>query len=232
MRRLLLAAALLSATATATAGCVGDGRSTGPVAVKEDTGVYVAVGASETVGEGATEPLTEAWPQVFYRSALPRGYTFVNLGISGATVQKAIAEELPEALRQKPAVVTVWLNVNDLLAQVSASTYEKQLRTLVHGLRRDGKTRVLVANTPPLDVLPRVQAFGSIVNAFVTPYNEAIARVVKDEGAELVDLYAAGKAAQASGAASTYVASDGFHPSTAGHAAVAAAFAAAWTKAR
>lgn len=226
MRRVL--ALMMAAAMFVGAACTNDNGGDGPAAGDEVEGLYVAVGASESVGEGAQDPLTQAWTQVFFRTALPSGYRFVNLGIPGATAAQALAEELPEALRLEPDVVTVWLNVNDIVRQVSASQYEQHLRELVHKLRRDGKTEVYVANTPPLDILPVVQGFGALANAAVAAYNEVIARVVKDEGAHLVDLHAAGVAARDRGDAARLVAGDGFHPSTEGHAAVAAEFAATY----
>jgi lysophospholipase L1-like esterase len=195
--------------------------------------VYDAIGASETVGVGADHPATEAWPTVFWNTisasaARSSGSRYHNDGISGATVSDALARELPRAQADHPTLVTVWLNVNDIIAQVPAATYESQLRTLVRGLRQGGRAMVLVANTPPLDILPRVKPFAGLVDAVVASYNDAIARVVRDEGAVLVDLYAAGQAAKADGTAASLVGKDGFHPSTAGHAAVAAAFAEAY----
>jgi lysophospholipase L1-like esterase len=59
----------------------------------------------------------------------------------------------------------------------------------------------------------------------VAEYNAAIARVVQRQGAFLVDLYAVGMAARAAGTESSFISRDGFHPSTAGHARVAEAFA-------
>jgi acyl-CoA thioesterase I len=221
-------AAVLAAAALVLGACTGDGKGDGPAATDEADGLYVAVGASESVGEGADDPTTQAWTQVFFRTALPRGYRFVNLGIPGATVAQALTEELPEALRLEPSLVTVWLNVNDIVRQVPADRYESQLKELVHALRRDGKTEVYVANTPPLDLLPVARGLGGLVTVVVGQYNAAIARVVKDEGAHLVDLHAAGEAARARGDAATLVAADGFHPSTAGHAAVGAEFAAVY----
>jgi lysophospholipase L1-like esterase len=213
-RALLLAVALLLLGA-----CSSDTKPAAPASPK----VYVAVGASETVGVGATNPETEAWTAVFHRTTLPAA-TFVNVGISGATVRKALDDELPKALARTPDIVTVWLNVNDIIQRVPAETYETQLRELVHALRRGGRARVLVANTPALDALPALKGLGAFVNAVVGPYNEAIGRVVSAEGAELVDLHAAGEAAKARGDFPSLIAADGFHPSTAGHAAVAAEF--------
>ena len=211
--------------------------------------LYVAVGASESVGQGAEDPLSEAWPQVLFRTALPRETVFVNLGVPGSTVADALTQQAPEAARLAPALVTVWLNVNDLLAGVSPADYEKRLAKLVHQVRRGGATKVLLANTPPLDRLPAylacVPGGGSAspcrlaakdrdrlasparLNGLISAYNAAVAKVAKREGAILVDLHAAGLAARAAGTGASLVSPDGFHPSTAGHRAIAAAFAGA-----
>jgi lysophospholipase L1-like esterase len=222
------ALAMLAAACTATPA-----REVPPPAPTGPAVVYVAVGASETTGVGSDVPLRDAWPRVLYRTALPETAVFVNMGIPGATVAQALAEELPYALQLRPTLVTVWLNVNDMIAGVSADDYEQQLDTLVKGLRRDGATRVLVANAPPLDRLPAYLAGRDIgrlpgpgvVNELVDAYNAAAARVADREGATLVDLYALGMAARANGTEASLVAADGFHPSTAGYAAVAGAFA-------
>jgi acyl-CoA thioesterase I len=204
--------------------------------------VYAAIGASETVGAGATNAVEDAWPQVLYRSALPESSVFYNFGIPGATVADALDLELPEALATAPTLSTVWLNVNDLLAGVSPAAYEQGLDQLVHALRRGGKAKVLVANTPYLDRLPaylecRAGAPASGVNcpagalpppaelnADVDAYNAAIQRVVQREGAVLVDLHAQGEVADQH---PDWVSPDGFHPSTAGYVAIAARFASA-----
>jgi lysophospholipase L1-like esterase len=201
-----------------------------------DTGpapVYVAVGASETTGVGSDQPLRDGWPRVLHRNALPPGSVFVNMGIPGATVAQALAEEVSATLSAQPNLVTVWLNVNDMTRGVSPVEYERQLDSLVRQLRGDGTIRVLVANTPPLDQLPAYQAgrllarlpAAEAVQELVAEYNAAIARVVQRHGALLVDLHAVGMAARAAGTEASLVSSDGFHPSTAGHAAVAEAFA-------
>lgn len=197
---------------------------------------YVAVGASETVGIGADDPVTESWPSVFYRTALARSATLVNLGVSGVTVSEALDQELQSALAEEPRLVTVWLNVNDLVRQVSVDHYERDLGRLVRALRRGGATEVLVASTPPVVDLPVVRAClpggtgcplpfrlpsAEVLTQRVAAYNAAIARVAGAEGAVVVDLGAAsgGRIDDA------LVAADGFHPSTEGHRRVAAAFA-------
>lgn len=235
----VLAASCSGGRPTPTATTTGSGPAPAPAPAPAEPVRYVAVGASDAVGYGADDPATDAWPRVLLRTALPPGTELVNLGIPGATVATALEEELPDALRRRPALVTVWLNVNDLLAGVPVAAYEGQLRRLVGALRAGGRTRVLVANTPPLDRLPGYLACqadptclgGTVptyatVDAAVDAYNAAVARVVEAEGAELVDLHAAGLAARAAGTEAGLVGDDGFHPSTEGHALVARAFAA------
>ncbi len=239
----LVLVVFLGATGGA-AACSGRERPA-PTEAEENGGpplLYVAVGASESVGVGTEQPLRQAWTQVFFRSALPRQATFVNLGIPGATVAGALERQVPEALTLRPDLMTVWLNVNDLVGGVTPGEYEKDLGQLVRRLRRNGATRVLVANTPELDRLPAYlrcqEGLGSVgcglgarlpapdlLRAAVAAYNDAIARVASREGAVLVDLHAAGLAARQVGTESTLISEDGFHPSPAGHRAVAAAFA-------
>jgi len=195
--------------------------------------VYVAVGASETTGVGSDQPLRDAWPRVLHRTAMPPGSVFVNMGIPGATVAQALAEEVDTALEARPNLVTVWLNVNDIVRGVGVAEYERQLEQLVRRLRASGRVRVLVANTPPLDQLPAYQG-GRILagvpdpgalQELVAAYNAAIDRVVQRQGALLVDLHAIGMSARSAGTEASLIARDGFHPSTAGHARVAEAFA-------
>jgi acyl-CoA thioesterase-1 len=201
-----------------------------------DTGpppVYVSVGASETTGAGSDQPLRDGWPRVLHRTALAPGAIHVNMGIPGATVAQALAEEVPTTLDARPHLVTVWLNVNDLTRGVAVGTYESQLESLVRQLRRGGQTRVLVANTPPLDQLPAYQVGRLLANVpapeavqeLVAQYNAAIARVAQRQGAVLVDLHAAGMAARAAGTEASLIGRDGFHPNTAGHARIAEVFA-------
>jgi acyl-CoA thioesterase I len=226
---------IMSVAGVLATGCSGgssvDAPDAAPAAPPQ---TYVAVGASESVGVGAERPLVEAWPRVLYRTALDRNTVFVSVGVEGSTVAEALDDQVPLALELRPTLVTVWLNVNDLAAGVPVTTYQQQLTALVRALRQDGRARVLVANTPPLDELPIYQApAGSRfpppdeVRARVVAYNEAIENVADAQGAELIDLHAAGIQAAQDGTLAALVPDDGLHPNTEGHARIAATFAAA-----
>lgn len=234
-RRLALGLVVLVLAVTA---CAGRRSPTIEADALPPPFTYVSVGASETVGVGADEPATESYPNVFYRTALARSATLVNVGVTGATVRQAIDRELQPALAESPRLVTVWLNVNDIVRQVPVEQYERDLGTLVHALRRDGAADVLVATTPAVTDLPMVRAClpggtgcrlpsplptAEVLAERVAAYDAAIARVARAEGAVVVDLAAAARGADKA----TLVAADGISPSTEGHRLVAAAFSSA-----
>jgi lysophospholipase L1-like esterase len=204
------------------------------------------VGASETVGTGAEQGVRQAWPQLVYNDALPRGSIYYNFGIPGATTALALQTEVPEALAVHPSLVTVWLNVNDLIGGVTPAVFEGQIDQLVHALRQRGSARVLIANTPYLDRLPAVlRCLGANapetsacptgvgtptlgqLNSQVDLYNAAISRVAAKEGATLVDLHSQGEVADEHPG---WISADGFHPSELGYAAIAAQFESVFKK--
>lgn len=242
MRRApLLLAALLAAVACS-APAASTPASPNPAAPQAPV-VYAAIGASETAGVGTQDPARQSWPQQLYQR-LPATTVYYNFGIPAETTAAALRDEVPPALAAQPTLVTVWLNVDDLVAGVGAGDYEAQLDGLVAALRRGGAARVLVANTPRLDRLPayaacrpnpppgspRCPLSGVVLpapdqlDALIQAYNAAIARVVQRQGAVLVDLYGPGAVSDQH---PEYVSADGFHPSAEGAAAIAGAFAAA-----
>jgi len=247
-----LAAMILGALLTVTACAGHPHRSpTLPVDAGGTPVVYAAIGASETVGEGTDNPIRDAWPQVFFRTALPTSAAFLNFAIPGVGISTAVEGELPQVRDVHPNLVTVWLNVDDLLHGVPAATYEGQLRSLVAQLRAAGAL-VLVANTPPVDLLP---AYRSCVDPALDPdlcppgvarpvpspvtiaaevdaYNGAIARVAAEEGATVVDLHTPLRTAASTGRLVDLIGVDGISPSAAGARLVAAQFAAALHAAR
>jgi len=206
------------------------------------SGVYAALGASETAGIGTQDPPREAFPERLFQLLGP-GTVLYNFGIARETTQAALKDELTPALAVHPALATVWFNVDDLIAGVSVDDYAARLDQLVGALRRSG-ARVLLANTPQLEHLPAYAACrpnpppGSVqcpLGSVVLPppdevvadeqaYNAAIATVAAREGATLVDLYAAGDVPDQHPG---YVGRDGFHPSAEGASAIATSFAAA-----
>jgi lysophospholipase L1-like esterase len=178
------------------------------------TPLYVAIGASESVGTGARNPASEGWvPQL--HAKMPRGTRLANLGIAGLNTHQAIEQTLPVAVDLRPTTVTVWLAVNDLVSGVPLESYRADLDLLLGTLRRETAARVYVANIPDLTLLP---AFVGVppdeLRMQVERWNAAIAENAAANGATLVDLFSGWEELQRQRG---YISRDGLHPSTPGH---------------
>ena len=182
--------------------------------------LLVAIGASDAVGIGASDPARTGWvPQLHQR--LPAGTRLVNLGISGARVVDALAQQLPVAVDLAPDYVVIWIAVNDLIAGTPLHAYERDLDLLLAELTST-RAKLFVANIPNLGGLPRAAGHDpQRVAATINQWNAAIARVAESHGATVVDL-ATGWQELADNSA--YVSADGFHPSDAGYRRIAELF--------
>ncbi|HET9016507.1 MAG TPA: SGNH/GDSL hydrolase family protein [Thermomicrobiaceae bacterium] len=175
--------------------------------------LYVALGASDSVGVGADQPGVNGWVPLVHDGLVP-GTRLLNLGIDGATVSEILAEEAPVAVSAHPNLVTVWTGVNDLRDGVPLASFDTQLNSLL-GKLASGHTQVVVLNLPDLRLLPAFQGWdAAALDATVRRWNAVIAASAARHGALLVDLYAArGRFAHHP----EYVSADGLHPSSAGY---------------
>jgi acyl-CoA thioesterase-1 len=184
-------------------------------AVEQEHPLYVAIGASDSVGTGTRDPAREGWvPQLHAR--MPAGTHLVNLGIGGLKIHQAIEQSLPIAVDLQPSIVTVWLAVNDLAAGVTLESYQVDLDLMLGTLRQQTQARVYVANLPDLTFLP---AFNNRdreeLSAEVQRWNSAIAASVAAHDAVLVDLFTGWDELREQ--QRNYVSSDGLHPTSRGY---------------
>ena len=185
---------------------------------------YVALGASDAVGVGTTQPATQGYVPLIEQQ-LPQGSHLVNLGISGIQLHQALTQELPLALTTNPKLITIWLVANDFVGHVPYASYMQDLNTLLQQLRAGTKARIVMANLPDLTLLP---AFSQLttqqkttMRAQIQHWNAGIATIAAKYHVAIVDLYS-----QRSLLTShpEYVSGDGFHPSPAGYAVLAKLF--------
>jgi lysophospholipase L1-like esterase len=177
--------------------------------------VYLALGASDVIGVGAT-PLTEGYVYLINQDLQQRiaGTFLITFGLPGARID-ALDEQvrLAKYFHGEADLATVWVGPNDLVHGDDPSRFQSDLRQLLRALQTSVSTIVIIANLPDLSELP---AFRTTPNPAVTQervhaFNRAIeveapyvnASVVNVFGESSVDDFA--------------VDEDGFHPTKAGH---------------
>ncbi|MGC2168603.1 MAG: SGNH/GDSL hydrolase family protein [Acidimicrobiales bacterium] len=197
-------AVVVIASAIALAGCGSAISSTGaPANITKPPITYVAIGGSESSELVSRGAIRSAWPQLLYRKAIGTAGTFVDLAQPGETAAEALVTD-PRLLRSlHPALVTIWLNIADLLGETPVQRFERSLDAVVAAARATGAT-VLLANAPEIEhfalyqacvddpaacgekgrVLPSAAKLAVAVSA----YNAAIVSVARSEGATVVDV--------------------------------------------
>lgn len=189
-------------------------RNNGHETAQEHSAVYVALGASDAVGIGATRPETEGWVPVVH-SGLPEKTQLVNLGISGATLRDVLAMEVPVVSGARPRLVTLWPGPNDIRAGVELLTFARQLDQILTAVREMSDPDIYVLNLPDLRYVPAfATADPAALDALVHEWNRAIVDVATLHGARVVDLYGASLELDDH---PEYLSIDGFHPSSAGY---------------
>jgi lysophospholipase L1-like esterase len=214
-----------SAPAASRAATVAPTTTPTPTTTAAPAVRYVAIGASDTVGIGATDPATGSWP-ARVASLLPPGSAFVNVGVSGSIAVQAKDAQLPGAIAQKPTVVSMWLAVNDMNATIQPASYKEALGAIVDALVTRTDAKIFVGNVPDVRGVPAYKDVDkNVLLQQITAYNDVIAQVVKSAPGRvfLVDLFT-GSAALVS---TITVSGDGFHPSDEGYKLIADRFAAA-----
>jgi acyl-CoA thioesterase-1 len=201
--------------------------SSAPAIATPSAGIkYVAIGASDSVGVGASDPATGSWPALV-ASRLPAGSpAYTNLGVSGSLALQAVTQQLPGAIAQKPSVVTVWLAVNDLNATIEPASFAESLGQIVDGLVQKTGATIYVGNVPDLRAVPvYANVDKTRLLAGIQGYNDAIAAIAsRNPGrVKVVDLFTGSAALVSTGT----VSQDGFHPSDDGYQLIADRFASA-----
>jgi acyl-CoA thioesterase I len=180
--------------------------------------VYAAIGASDVVGIGATDPSAESWVNALH-AMMPPNTRFVRLGRGGITLREANRLEVPQAVAAHPDIVTLWNCVNDALRGVPLSDYMKDLRSALDKLTRETNASIVVLNVPDISTL-MAQNLDSqqeaMIRGGVQQWNKAIATTAAEYGGRVsvVDLFSVSDEIAEH---PEYISPDNFHPSTTGY---------------
>jgi acyl-CoA thioesterase I len=180
---------------------------------------YVALGDSTVEGVGATRAELNYVSRLHERlRAVYPAARVANLGVGGATSADVLRRQLERAIVLRPRLVTIAIGPNDITTRVPVVEYERNLDTLL-GRLRDETTAVVVVNLiPDLVMTPRFSKHrerDALARQTVL-FNEALERLGRAYGAEVVDLYTASQ--REIPARRELVGRDGYHPSDVGYA--------------
>lgn len=184
---------------------------------------YVALGASDAAGVGAT-PVTNGYVFLTEEGIEQRSGEKVdldNLGLPGAEIGEIDNLEVQLLKLDIPDLITLTTGANDLIDGDAVDGFESDLNGLFGKLRSIAPDAIIViGNLPDLTKLER---FRDNPDADVTPariagYNAAIARQAAVHNAKLVDLFSIPLDDSLTSQG------DGFHPSDRGHRVIADAF--------
>lgn len=187
--------------------------------------IYAAVGASDTVGTGSTDPQNDSWDAQLAKM-LPQNYQFLRLGIGGITLNQANQCMLPKVLVAHPTIVTDWNVVNDIVLGRTVSQYQSDLEYFLQEVTKQTDAKILIGNVPNLNDLPfvvRIAGKKYNLDDLAKQWNDAIAQeVAKYPGrVYLVNLQRDLSSLQQH---PEWVSGDGLHPTAAGYTQIAQAF--------
>jgi lysophospholipase L1-like esterase len=213
--------ALLAVAALLTAACAGS-RTERVRTLPLDHGaavLYVALGDSTVEGIGATSPNASYVSRLHarLRAVYPRA-SVVNLGLGGATSAGVVDGQLERAVLLRPQLVTLSIGPNDITGHVPVQEYERHVDTIFRRLTRETSAVVVANLLPDLVATPRFRGreTSSAVAELTVRFNEALTRLARRYGVEVVDLYQPSRAEIPR--RPELVAADGYHPSDLGYA--------------
>jgi len=184
--------------------------------------VYVALGDSTVYGLGASSPSTHYVARLFWR--LHAEYPLARLANRGAclaTTADVLSHQVPEAIMDRPHLITLSVGPNDLRQGRSPQEFAARTEVILERLQHDTDAAVILNALPDLALSPRFrEPERSMVAALTRHYNHALAHVADDFGIELVDL---GIRDEVDSNPQRFFSEDGYHPSDAGYAAWAGA---------
>jgi lysophospholipase L1-like esterase len=177
--------------------------------------VYVALGDSTAAGTGV-DRVEETIPYgvALMLAAQHRRVHVLNLAVSGARIADVLLDQLPEALKLKPDVVTICVGANDATHFTPLDKYRRDYDVVLASLQAAKVPLVIAATSPDLHYTPAVKPIFSIFSGNRAAQENAILTdIAARHNVKIVDFYARGELV-----AGQLYASDDFHPSALGYA--------------
>ena len=176
--------------------------------------IYVALGDSTAVGVGAERG--GGYPERLAQRLAAAGtpVRLVNLGVSGATAEDLRKVQVPRAVGESPALVTVGIGINDLVRGRPLADFARDLEIAADAIART-KAAVVVSELPDLSHAPASSVPPSTMARRIAAFNATLRRVAERHGFAVAEVEAPTRRAFAT--RPELFAPDGFHPSARGY---------------
>ena len=184
--------------------------------MKQNTIKYVALGDSLTYGMG-TQNQAQSFPSLLAEklSGATTTVNVINLGVPGEMSAGVLRDQVSEAVKQNPQLITLLIGVNDIHNRVTQAKYRENLSAIVKILTEKTSAKIYLINLPDLGtktlILPPYNLY---FDARTKEFNEIIAAVAKEYGLPLVDIYRSKADFKHD---KKYYSADQFHPSAKGY---------------
>lgn len=176
--------------------------------------LYLALGDSTAAGVGAANG--GGYPdRLLLRLLASRpGLRLLNLAQSGATTHDVLESQLPDALKLRPALITLGVGINDVGMLLPEESFAVNLEEVVGRLGRlDAK--LAIANIPDLALAPAMARNSSTYLRRIELFNEHLEATAARHGAALIDLFSLSR--KLIPEQQSLFSPDGFHPSATGY---------------
>ncbi len=155
---------------------------------------YVAIGNTNinTLFESKQGSSGEGWAERLH-TLLPAGTLYSSLGANDRTLNEVNANAVPEAVKAKPDIVTLWQVVGDSTSGTSLSAYVSELKKALERLTRETEAQVVLLNLPDVTLLMDDQGEErrAMIRGGIEQWNRVIAEAASRYGRRvlLIDLY-------------------------------------------
>jgi lysophospholipase L1-like esterase len=204
-----------------------------PPPIREEAFVYVAMGASISLGAGAS-PASQGW---VYRVAdrladRQPDFQFRNIAGGGETAYDARREQVEEAIALKPDLITYTAGLNDLQYGKSIRSIRRNTEKVLKALRENTNATIVMSRMTYHDRAPALHAKikklenrrKHLSKKRIDAFNAAYSELAQRYGVTLVDLGAIIEPGMRDADIDSLWSYDATHPNNAGHAKIEAIF--------
>lgn len=183
--------------------------------IKSGSIVYVALGDSTGVGQGARNG--GYVDRMFKKLVVQRpGSRLTNLCMSGATTIDVLRDQLDQGIAANPNLVTLGIGINDIGHGLSLQEFTRNYQTILERLKKETHAVVVLTNIPDISSAPRIpSAMRAGYQRTIDQFNQKLQEIASRSSVTVFDIATITR--EQLPAHPEYFSADGFHPSDAGY---------------